>query len=211
MKKNKKQSKVLKTLAITIKNLCMLAVFFVILSCNNNEENEPEVVIEPEVEIELNAPIIQTPAPLIHLAYNLDEQDELGWCIDTRGNGFNEVLHTHSCKATGGDVQFYYNEETNQICSAEYVDFCIEMTGGPVEGMTLSLVDSDPSSSDQKFIYDDESGEFRPDGNNNLCLAAGATSAIAGIYMSRSLTLELVSDTDVTLKKWVVVGSESID
>ena len=77
--------------------------------------------------------------------------------------------------------------------------------------MTLSLVDSDPGSSDQKFIYDDESGEFRPDGNNNLCLAAGATSAIAGIYMSRSLTLELVSDTDVSLKKWVVVGSESID
>jgi hypothetical protein len=71
--------------------------------------------------------------------------------------------------------------------------------------MALSLIDSEPDSSEQKFIYDDESGEFRPDGDNSLCLAAGATSGIAGIYMSRTLTLELVSDTDVSLKKWVVV------
>jgi hypothetical protein len=157
------------------------------------------------VAVELNAPIIQTPAPLIHLADNLDEQDTLGWCIDTQGNGFNETLHTHSCKPSGGDVQFYYDEETSQICSAEYADFCIEMTGDPVEGMSLSLVDSDPSSSEQTFIYDDESGEFRPESDNSLCLAAGATSGIAGIYMFRTLTLELVADTDISLKKWVIV------
>ena len=207
----KKQSKMLGEFSRTIKSLYVLSLFFVILSCSKNEENESELVVEPEVVVELNAPVIQTPAPLIHLADNIDEQDKLGWCIDTRGNGFNEDLHTHSCKSSGGDVQFYYNEETNQICSAEYVDFCVEMTGGPVEGMTLSLVDSEPDSSEQKFIYDDESGEFRPDGDNSLCHAAGATSAIAGIYMSRTLTLELVSDTDISLKKWVIVRPESID
>ena len=163
------------------------------------------VVRVPEVVVESNAPIIQTPPPVIHLADNLDEQDELGWCIDTQGNGFNEVLHTHSCKPNGGDVQFYYNEETSQICSAEYIDFCIEMTGGPLEGMALSLVDSDSGSSDQKFIYDDESGEFRPDGDSSLCLAAGVTSGIAGIYMFRTLTLELVAEVDASLKKWVIV------
>lgn len=211
MKKNKKQSKTVRKFSITIKSLCMLTFFFVVFSCNKNEESgEPEESEDPkdEVVVELNTPVIQTPSPLIHLADNLDEQDELGWCMDTKGNGFNEDLHAHSCKPIGGDVQFYYNEETNQICSAEFVDFCVEMTGGPVEGMTLSLVDSDPSSSEQKFIYDDESGEFRPDGNNNLCLAAGITSASAGIYMSRTLTLELVSDTDVSLKKWVIVSTE---
>ncbi|WP_158973597.1 hypothetical protein [Cellulophaga sp. L1A9] len=191
-----------RTFSITIKSIGILMLFIVIMSCKKDEESEPEVLIE------LNAPIIQTPAPLIHLADNLDEQDELGWCIDTQGNGFAENLHAHSCKPDGGDVQFYYNEETNQICSAEYVDFCVEMTGGPVEGMTLSLVDSDPNSSEQKFIYHDESGEFRPDGNNNLCLAAGAISAVAGIYMSRTLTLELISNTDVSLKKWVIVSAE---
>ncbi|WP_158850512.1 hypothetical protein [Algibacter sp. L1A34] len=211
MKKNKKQSKMVRTFSITIKSIGILILFIVIMSCKKDEEGEPEVVNEPEVGIELNAPIIQTPAPLIHLADNLDEQDELGWCIDTRGNGFAEDLHAHSCKPDGGDVQFYYNEETNQICSAEFVDFCVEMTGGPIEGMTLRLVDSDPNSSEQKFIYHDESGEFRPDGNNNLCLVAGATSAVAGIYMSRTLTLELISNTDVSLKKWVIVSAESTD
>jgi len=189
-----------RTFSITIKSIGILMLFIVIMSCKNDEESEPDVVIE------LNAPIIQTPAPLIHLADNLDEQDELGWCIDTRATGFAEDLHVHSCKPEGGDVQFYYNEETNQICSAEFVDFCVEMTGGPIEGMTLRLVDSDPSASEQKFIYDDESGEFRPDGNNNLCLAVGATSAASGIYMSRTLTLELISNTDVSLKKWVIVS-----
>jgi len=61
-------------------------------------------------------PILQTPSPVIYLADNLDEQDQLGYCIDTRGRGFNEKLHAHSCKAKGGDVQFFYNKETLQIC-----------------------------------------------------------------------------------------------
>ena len=155
----------------------------------------------PEV---LNPPNIQTPTPLIHLAENLDEQDQLGWCIDTRGNGFNEQLHTHSCKASGGDVQFVYNAETHQICSAEYTGFCIEMSGGPVEGMSLILVESDISTPDQKFIYND-CEEFVPEGNTNLCLAAGETSGVAGIYMFRTLTLELSSETDANLKRWVIV------
>ena len=190
----------------TIKSLCILMLFVVFFSCDKNEENESQVIVtDEEVITELNVPIIQTPSPLIHLADNLDEQDILGWCIDTQGNGFNQNLHVHSCKASGGDVQFYYDEETNQICSVEYVGFCIEMTGGPVEGMSLSLVNSDSGSSDQKFIYYDESGEFRPEENNSLCLAAGGTSGTAGIYMFRSLTLEPVVNTDVSLKKWVIV------
>lgn len=153
----------------------------------------------------INAPNIQTPSPVIHLADNLDEPAQLGWCIDTRGNGFNETLHTHSCKASGGDVQFYYDEVTNQICSVEFPGFCIEMSGGPVEGMGLSLVASDASLSDQKFIYSQNDREFRPQGDTSLCLAAGPASSPAGIYVSRSLTLELSVDTDVSLKQWVIV------
>ena len=29
-------------------------------------------------------PVLQTPEPVIYLADNIDEQEELGWCIDTR-------------------------------------------------------------------------------------------------------------------------------
>ena len=67
-----------------------------------------------------NPPILQTPSPVIYLADNLDEQDQLGYCIDTRGRDFNEELHAHSCKPKGGDVQFSYNKETLQICSVEF-------------------------------------------------------------------------------------------
>lgn len=185
----------------------LLILFF---SCGTEEEQttstENDTIAENEATEE-NLPNIQTPSPLIHLADNLDEQDTLGWCIDTQGLGFNEALHVHSCKPNGGDVQFYYNEETGQICSAEYLDFCIQMPGGPVEGMRVTLVESDAASSEQKFMYDADTGEFIPQENTALCLAAGATSAAAGIYMSRSLTLELSAETDVSLKKWVIVGT----
>ena len=152
-----------------------------------------------------NPPILQTPSPVIHLADNLDEQDQLGYCIDTRGKGFNEELHAHSCKPSGGDVQFFYNKETLQICSVEYTGYCIEMPGRALKGMSLRLVESDTSSSDQKFIYNKDSGEFLPEEDLTLCLAVGETSAAAGPYMSRSLTLELSSETDVKLKQWVIL------
>ncbi|MGY3795818.1 ricin-type beta-trefoil lectin domain protein [Aquimarina sp. 433] len=202
MKKNKEYIKKVKSYLAKGLYLFVVIIFAFLLSCGSDDEDSTTVVIE---EPELNTPIIQSPAPLIHLADNLDEQDQLGWCIDTQGNGFSENLHTHSCKPTGGDVQFIYNEETFQICSVEFTGFCIEMVGGPAEGMSLSLVESNTDSSDQKFIYDENSGEFNPEANTNLCLAAGDTSGVAGIYMFRSLTLELSSETEESLKKWVIV------
>jgi len=168
-------------------------------------------VLENEVEDKTvdvtgaNPPILQTPSPVIYLADNLDEQDQLGYCIDTRGRGFNEKLHAHSCKPRGGDVQFLYKKETLQICSVEFPGYCIEMHGGASKGVSLRLVESDTSSSDQKFIYNEDSGEFVPEEDLTLCLAVGETSAAAGPYMSRSLTLELSSETDVKLKQWVIL------
>ena len=45
-----------------------------------------------------------------------------------------------------------------------------------------------------------------PEENLTLCIALGETNAAAaGIYMSRSLTLELSSETDVKLKQWVIL------
>lgn len=120
-------------------------------------------------------------------------------------------MHTHSCKPDGGDVQFYYNVETEQICSTQYISFCLEMSGGPMVGMSLSLMEDKTDSFEQKFIYDMESGEFRPEGYSSLCLAAGATSTNAGIYMSRTLTLELSSETDKSLKQWVILGKGTTD
>ena len=187
----------------------VFAIILVVLSSCSSAQEEVIVTIDSpedtEVDTLLNVPVIQTLAPLIHLADNLDEQDKLGWCLDTRGNGFNENIHLHSCKASGGDVQFIYNEETLQICSAEFVGFCIQMSGGSFEGVSLILVESNTDTPDQRFVYNEDNGEFNAEEDTNLCLAAGDTSTAAGIYMSRSLTLELSSETEESLKKWVIV------
>ena len=42
--------------------------------------------------VQADPPAIRTPAPVIYLADNLDEQDKLGWCIDTKGRGFSGVF-----------------------------------------------------------------------------------------------------------------------
>ncbi len=67
--------------------------------------------------------------------------------------------------------------------------------------MSLSLVESNMDSPNQRFIYNEDNGEFRPEEDTSLCLAVGETSAAAGIYMFRSLTLELSSETEEKYKK----------
>ena len=58
-------------------------------------------------DIQAAPPNILTPAPVIYLADNLDEQDQLGWCIDTKGRGFSDRLHAHSCKQRGVTYNFF--------------------------------------------------------------------------------------------------------
>ena len=67
------------------------------------------IVLITENRGEAAPPELQTPAPVIYLADNLDEQDKLGWCIDTVGRGLFDRLHAHSCKPHGGDVQFKFD------------------------------------------------------------------------------------------------------
>ena len=197
----------MKNYNLKYRGLLCLIVFS--LSCSKKEGVAQ--VLENEIEDKMvdvtnaNLPIIQTPSPVIHLADNLDEQDQLGYCIDTRGRGFNVDLHAHSCKERGGDVQFFYNKETLQICSVEFTGYCIEMPGGALKGMSLRLVESDTSSTDQKFIYNEDNGEFVSEEDLTLCLAVGETSRAAGTYMARSLTLELSSEKDVKLKQWIIL------
>ena len=107
-----------------LKYRSLLCLIVLSISCCKNEGAAQ--VLENEIEdktldmTQSNPPILQTPSPVIYLADNLDEKDQLGYCIDTRGRGFNEELHAHSCKPRGGDVQFSYNKETLQICSVEF-------------------------------------------------------------------------------------------
>ena len=72
--------------------------------------------------------------------------------------------------------------------------------------MSLKLVESNTDSPDQRFLYNENSLEFKPEEDPDLCLAVGDTSAPAGIYMSRSLTLELSSGIEESLKRWIIVA-----
>ena len=196
-----------------MKNLMPIIALTIFMSCNSNKkESQVETEIQQSKTEEMtnsNAPNIQSPEPIIYLADNLDEQDKLGYCIDTDGKGFSDSLQVHSCIPNGDDVLFYYDQETQQICSATYPGFVAAMVGGPKVDMTIHLVKSDPESSEQKFIYYKENGEFRPKENTNLCLAAGGASDAAGPYMSRTLSLQPRESTGKKLKTWVVKGSNN--
>ncbi len=148
-------------------------------------------------------PALQAPSPVIYLADNLDEQDKLGWCIDTLGRGFSEQLQTHSCKPQGGDVQFSYNTETQQIMSVEYAGKCADLNQPAAAGVSFDLLDCSDSA-EQKFVYSADSMEFMPSADHSLCITAGGASQSAGPFMSRSLALAPCASTDDSFKQWVV-------
>jgi len=151
-------------------------------------------------------PQLQTPAPVIYLADNLDEKDKLGWCLDTLGRGCAEQLQTHSCKPQGGDVQFSYDEETRQIESVEFPGKCATRHEAAAAGVSFDLLDCSDTSVAQLFIYNAETLEFMPEDDRSLCIAAGAESRTAGPFMSRILELAPCATTDASLKQWVVKG-----
>lgn len=150
-------------------------------------------------------PELQAPSPVIYLADNLDEQDKLGWCIDTLGRGFSEQLQTHSCKPQGGDVQFSYNAGTQQIMSAEYANKCAELNQPAAAGVSFDLLDCSDST-EQKFLYNLSSMEFMPAADHSLCITAGGASQSAGPFMSRSLALAPCASTEESFKQWIVKG-----
>ena len=149
-------------------------------------------------------PALQTPAPVIYLADNLDEKDNLGWCIDTVGRGFGERLHAHSCKPRGGDVQFSYDGAARRIASATFSGKCATLLAPAAAGVTLGLVDCAKDAAAQVFDHDGDAMEFRPGGDGTLCLAVASASGSAGPFMSRGLLLAPCASTEPKFKQWLI-------
>ena len=149
-------------------------------------------------------PALRTPAPVIYLADNLDEKDNLGWCIDTVGRGFGERLHAHSCKPRGGDVQFSYDKAARRIASATFSGKCATLLAPAAAGVKLGLVDCAEDAAGQAFDHDGGAMEFRPGGDGTLCLAVGSTSRSAGPFMSRGLLLAPCASTEPRFKQWLI-------
>lgn len=142
---------------------------------------------------------VQTPAPVIHLADNLDEADGLGWCIDTVGRGYAEALHAHSCKAQGGDVQFRFDE--GRIRSVAYEGHCVTLHPTGVES-PLGLAACDSADQNQRFAF--VKGQITPEAQPDHCVSVGATSRQAGPFMSRDLLLADCATTELNLRQWVI-------
>ena len=136
---------------------------------------------------------------------NLDEKDQLGYCIDTKGRGFGEKLHAHSCKPRGGDVQFKYDTVKRRIESATFDDKCVEIIGSPRDGSMLGLLDCSEGSKNQSFNYDSELLELRSKSDSRLCLAVGEDSRKAGPFMARKLRMQYCNDVPEQYKRWLII------
>lgn len=153
------------------------------------------------------APALQTPAPVIYLADNLDEVDALGWCIDTLGRGFSEQLQAHSCKPQGGDVQFSYDGETGQIQSAEFAGKCMTLSEPENEAVPFGLKDCLENDGSQQFAYAAETMQFTLASDETLCVSVSDTSRSAGPFMSRDLKLTPCQSTEPIFMQWIIQSS----
>jgi len=146
---------------------------------------------------------VKTPAPVIHLADNLDEADGLGWCIDTVGRGFANTLHAHSCKPQGGDVQFAFDEASGTVRSVAFEGKCMQLSEA---GSTTDfvLLDCDPANAAQQFTFDGENGTIGPMDASQSCVAVGEGSRSAGPFMSRDLILASCDAVAESHLRWII-------
>lgn len=146
-------------------------------------------------------PDVQTSAPVIYLADNLDEPEQLGFCIDTLGRGLSDQLQLHSCKPAGGDVQFTFDPATGHVESHESPGLCMEVTEVSTTAAFL-LVDCAEKDT-QSFTV--QEATIRPTIDLTLCVAGGPSTRAAGPFVSRDLVIAACASTDPTLLTWVIV------
>ncbi|MDT7858352.1 ricin-type beta-trefoil lectin domain protein [Rubrivirga sp. S365] len=150
------------------------------------------------------APTIQTEGTLIYLADNLDEEAGLGWCIDTVGRGQSDQLHAHSCKPTGGDVQFSFDADTGHIESVEYGGLCMAYSDPENVEVPFGLLDCVDDEPTQRFAYDSDTMEIKYGADPPQCVTVAETIDDAGPYQSRDLIMAACADLPASFKQWVI-------
>jgi len=151
-------------------------------------------------------PELQTAAPVIYLADNLDERNNLGWCIDTIGRGFGTTLQAHSCKPEGGDVQYYYDGESKRIMSSAFEGKCMDWSDPTNQNVPFGLLDC-TSEMSQQFTYDTRALLISPVSDENLCVTVAETSQPAGKYRKRALLLSTCVEIDNPFKEWIMLSN----
>ena len=149
-------------------------------------------------------PVIQTKGTVIYLADNLNEEAKLGWCIDTKGRGFSEQLHSHSCKPGGGDTQFSFDATSGMIHSVEFKGKCMTFNEPENTEIPFGLLDCVEGNVKQQFIYDADSMEFRIGTDESSCVTVADTISEAGPFQSRHLIFATCEDLSPSYKQWVI-------
>ena len=150
------------------------------------------------------APDIQTKGTVIYLADNFNEEAKLGWCIDTQGRGFSDKLHAHSCKPTGGDTQFSFDETSGMIESVEFQGKCMALNAPDNKETPFGLLDCVEGDVSQQFNYDAQSMEFRLSTDESQCVAVEDNIIEAGPFQSRYLIFAPCSALSSVAKQWVI-------
>jgi len=153
------------------------------------------------------APDLQSGTPVIYLADNLDEPEKLGWCIDTQGRGFGEMLHAHSCKPAGQgdrDTQFSYNAESGQIRSVAFPEYCMTFSSPDDMASPFGLMKCMADDAQQTFAYDEASMEIRIGGDASTCVLVAPDSFKAGPFHSRGLLHADCGSVEDKFKQWIV-------
>jgi len=150
------------------------------------------------------SPNIQTVGPVIHLADNLEEEANLGWCIDTDGRELTDQLHAHSCKPSGDDVLFSFAEDSGMIESATYEGLCMAFNAPENAENPFGLISCDDKDPNQIFTYHDASMEIHLASDAAQCVSVAATIDDAGPFQSRDLILAACDGLDPSFKQWVI-------
>ncbi len=162
------------------------------------------VVLAAPAALRAEPPQIQTEGAVIYLADNLNEEAKLGWCIDTRGRGFSEWLHAHSCKPSGGDTQFLFDSDRGAIESVAFRGKCMTLNDPTSANIPFGLLDCRDDDLAQQFVYDQKSMEIRLQSDVSRCVTVAETITKAGPFQSRALVLAACADLAAGFRQWVV-------
>jgi len=162
--------------------------------------------------VSADKPNVPTQAPYIVLSDNLDEPNGYGFCLDTYGPGKSELMQTHSCKPkkpegtprndSGHDVRFEYDAQTKQVRSYAFEGLCMQVlvATGKSEFALLECGDH----AHQKFAYIENDQTLRLESDQNYCVAVDPKTQEAGPWVKRPLRLVECSETEPSLKQWLV-------
>lgn len=159
--------------------------------------------------------------PSVSVTSDLDEPQQLGFCIDIYGSGSSmecDNMQTNSCKESGDDAQFEYHSPTKSLRAVNYDANCDQISASStesrgcikvnddniVDGATLGLDECDESMDSQIFTAVESNGNFELHIGANFCLVVSDTTRPAGPGVARDLMISTCDSVPEELKTWTI-------